>query len=89
MQSEKWVVGDEYDKVACARLKRALSDLQYTVRNQRSGMAGSQDIRQWTAVGSGGQLEIECETYVGLSVEGLPPLVAELQAQYEKAVRNS
>jgi hypothetical protein len=76
-------------KVAFARLTRALSDLQYTVRDQWSGMAGSQDIRQWTAVGPGGQLKIESETYVGLSVEGLSSSVAELQAQYVKAVGNS
>jgi hypothetical protein len=87
MQSEKWVIGDEYDEVDFARLKRVLSDLQYTVRDQWSGMAGSQDVQQWTAVGPGGQLKIESETYVGLSVEGLLSLVAELQAQYEKAVR--
>ena len=89
MQSEKWVVGDEYDEAAFAQLKRALSDLQYTVRDLWSGMVGSQDIRQWTAMGPGGQLKIESETYVGLSVEGLSSLVAELQAQYEKAVRTS
>jgi hypothetical protein len=62
MQLEKWVVGDEYDEVAFARLKRALGDLQYAVRDQWSGMAGSQDTAHWTAVGPGGQLRIESET---------------------------
>jgi hypothetical protein len=70
MQAEKWVVGDEYDEVAFARLKRALSDLQYAARDQWSGLAGSQDS----------------ETYVGLSVEGHPSLIAELKAQYKQTV---
>lgn len=86
MQVEKWVVGDEYDEVVFARLKRALSDLQYAVRDQSSELAGSQDIQQWTAVGLGGQLKIESETYVGLSVEGLSSLVSERKAQYEQPV---
>jgi hypothetical protein len=84
MQAKKWMVGDEYDEDAFARLKRALGDLQYCVRDHWEGVAGSQDIQHWTAVGPGGQLTIESETYVGLSVEGLPSLIADLQAQYEK-----
>ena len=70
MQAEKWVVGDEYDKIVFARLKRALSNLRYAVRDQWGGLAGSQDIQHWTVAGPGGQLRIECETYVGISVEG-------------------
>ena len=86
MQPERWVVGAEHDEVAFARLMRALSDLQYAVQDHWSGMAGSQDIQHWTAVGPGGQLRIESETYIGLSIEGFSSLVAELQAQYEKTV---
>jgi hypothetical protein len=86
MQSEKWVVGGEYDEVAFARLKRALGDLQYSVRDQWNAVVGSQDIQHWTAVGPGGQLEIESETFVGLSVEGLSSLIAHLKAQYEQTV---
>lgn len=84
--SEKWVVGDEYDEVAFARLKRALDDLRYAVRDQWNCVAGSQDIHQWAAVGPGGQLTIESETFVGLSVEGPVSLIADLQAQYERPV---
>jgi hypothetical protein len=86
MQAEKWVVAEEYDDVGFARLKRALSDLQYAVRDQWGGLAGSQDIQQWTVVGPEGQLKIESETYVGLSVEGPPSLIAELKAQYRQTV---
>lgn len=86
MQARKWVVGDEYDEVAFARLKRALGDLQYSVRERWDAVAGSQDIQHWTAVGPGGQLTIESETYVGLSVEGIPSLIVDLQAQYEKTI---
>jgi hypothetical protein len=84
MQARKWVVGDEYDEVVFARLKCVLGDLHYSVRDQWSGLAGSQDIQQWTAVSPSGQLTIESETYVGLSVEGPPSLIADLQARYEK-----
>lgn len=84
MQTEKWVVGDEYDEVALARLKRALGDLQYSVRDQWNAVAGSQDIQHWMAVGPGGQFKIESETYVGLSVEGLSSLIVDLRARYEQ-----
>ncbi len=86
MQAKKWVVGNEYDEVAFYRLKRALDNLRYSVQDQWSGLAGSQDIQHWTVVGPGGQLTIESETYVGLSIEGLPSLIAEVQAQYEQTV---
>lgn len=84
MQTEKWVVGEEYDDAAFVRLKHALRYLQYDVRDQWSGMAGSQDIQQWTVVSHNGQLVIESETYVGISVEGPTSLVAELRAQYKQ-----
>ena len=86
MQAKKWVVGDEYDEAAFARLKRALGDLQYSVRDRWTGVAGSQDIQHWTAVSPGGQLTIESETYIGLSVEGLSSLIADLKARYEQTV---
>ena len=86
MPARKWVVGDEYDEVAFARLKQALSDLHYSIRDQWNGVAGSQDIHHWTAVGPSRQLTIESEIYVGLSVEGLSSLVADLQAQYQRTI---
>ena len=86
MQAKKWVVGDEYDKVAFARLKQVLSDLHYSIHDQWNGVAGSQDIHHWTAVGRGGRLTIESETYVGLSIEGPSSLVADLQVQYERII---
>lgn len=46
MQAEKWVVGDEYDEVVFARLMRALSGLQYAVRDQWGGLAAPRDIQQ-------------------------------------------
>jgi hypothetical protein len=49
-------------------------------------VARSQDIQHWAAVGPGGQLKIESETYIGLSVEGPPLLIAELKAKYERSL---
>jgi hypothetical protein len=86
MQTRKWVVGDEYDEVVFARLKRALGDLHYSVEDQWSGLAGSQDIHQWRAVSPAGQLIIESETYVGLSVDGPPSLIGDHQARYEQTL---
>jgi hypothetical protein len=86
MDARKWVVADEYDEVAFARLKQALRDLQYSVLDQWNGVAGSQDIHHWTAVGPGGQLTIESETYIGLSVVGFSSLITALQAQYERTL---
>jgi hypothetical protein len=63
-----------------------LGDLQYAIRDQWNGMAGFQDIQHWTALGLGGQLKIESETYVGLSVEGFSSFVTELKVHYEQAV---
>ena len=86
MQARKWVVGDKYDEAAFAGLKRALGDLQYSIPDHWNGVAGPQDIQHWTAVGPSGELTIENETYVGLSVEGRPSLIANLQTQYEQTV---
>jgi hypothetical protein len=86
MQARKWVVGNEYDEVIFARLERALSDLHYSIWDQWSGLAVSQDIQQWTAVSASGQLTIESETYVGLSVKGPPSLIADLKTRYEQTV---
>jgi hypothetical protein len=44
MRAEKWVVGDENDQAAFARLKRALGDLRSFGRDHWNGVAGSQDI---------------------------------------------
>lgn len=86
MELKIWVVGDEYEEAAFARLKRALGELKYCFQDQWEGVAGSQDVRHWTVVGPGGKLTIESETYVGLSVEGPRSLIADLQARYEQAV---
>lgn len=86
MPIEKWIVGEEYDDAAFALLKRALARLHYDVRNQFSAIAGSQDIQQWTVVGPKGQLLIQRETYAGLLVEGMQPLMAELKAEYARKV---
>ena len=85
METENWIVGAEYDEVAFARLKRALNLLEYDVQSGWSGMAGSQDIQQWTAIGPSGRLLVQSETYIGLSVEGPAALVAALRLQYEQA----
>lgn len=86
MHAEKWIVGEEYDEVAFARLKRALTRLQYDVRDQFIAIAGSQDIQQWSVVSPKGRLVIERETYVGLSVEAIPSLMAELKAEYARHI---
>jgi len=58
MQTKKWMVADECNELAIARLRDTLSSLQYSIQDQWNGVAGSQDIHHWTAVGPSGQLII-------------------------------
>jgi hypothetical protein len=50
-------------------LKHALGDLQYSVQDHWSVVAGSQDIQQWMAMGPGGQLSIKSKTYVAFPLK--------------------
>jgi len=85
MQARKWVIGNEYDKVVFARLKRALGDLHYLIRDQWSGLAGSRDIQQWTAVSPSGQLTIERDIRRPFGRRAAS-LIDDLQARYEQTV---
>ncbi|MGZ5545466.1 MAG: hypothetical protein ACXWIU_12390 [Limisphaerales bacterium] len=75
---------ERYDEVVFARLRRALGDLQYPIRDQWNGVAAFQDLRHWAAVGFSGPLKIASESYVGLSVEGLSLLIADLNGSMKK-----
>ncbi len=80
--SETWFVGAEYETALFDRLARALSSLGYEHDSELHGVAGSQELREWTAHGHRGKLRIAAETYVGLSVIGSPDLVAELRREF-------
>ncbi len=82
MELEKWLVGDEYDDVALARLRSALLASGYDLGDQWSAIAGSQDISHWETHGPGGSLTIEVETYRGITVEGSSALVSALRAVF-------
>ncbi len=82
MESEKWLVGAEYDDAVLAELGEALRKLGFEIAENWAGMAGSQDIANWNFISPDGSLVVEVETYVGVTVEGPPPLVSALRTAF-------
>ena len=78
----RWVVGPEHDSVLQRNLHVALQRLGYESVASSWGIGGSQEVTTLTVRGPGGALKVEAETYVGLVVEGPPPLVEALRTAY-------
>ena len=79
---ETWIVGAEHEAALFDRLARALLSLEYEHDAENYGIAGSQELHEWTAHGRRGKLRIAAETYIGLSVTGPPDLVQELRREF-------
>ena len=88
MISEKWIVGSEYDEKLFQALKSSLVALGFMLDSKWDAIVGSQDITSWKLVNSKGELTIESETYIGLSVTGTASLVQELKQQFSKHFPN-
>jgi hypothetical protein len=58
------------DDATRRRLKAALRKAGARRVGHWWGLGGSQEITRWTFVVDGGRLEIEAETYIGLSLSG-------------------
>lgn len=82
MSAESWLVAPEYEAAIFIRLGHALRALGYEIGEPSRGIAGSQEMTTWAATGSLGNLTIESETYVGLTVSGLPNLVAQVRERF-------
>jgi hypothetical protein len=78
---ETWVVGAEHDEALFLALGAALRKLGCTLEDDAWGVAGSQELSRWVLESSLGQLVVEAETYVGLSVSGPGEAVSALRLQ--------
>jgi hypothetical protein len=67
---ETWVVGEEFDASLQRALGAALRELGYVLDDESWGVGGSQELLRWILDAPLGQLVVEAETYVGLSVSG-------------------
>lgn len=79
MNEVQWIVGREFDEALHRRLGATLRACGYTVDSKSWGVAGSQELSTWKVSGPRGELLVEAETYIGLSVTGASPLIDELK----------
>jgi len=82
---ETWVVGAEHDKALFLALGAALRKLGCTLEDNTWGVAGSQELGRWVLESSLGQIVVEAETYVGLSVSGPIEAVDALRLQMSRS----
>ena len=80
---ETWTAGAEHDETARMRLRAAVESLGYRPKGQWWGVGGSQEITHVELVGPAGQIEVEVETYIGLTVKGDSGAIAEIRMAME------
>jgi hypothetical protein len=80
---ETWTAGAEHDETARSRLRAVVESLGYRAKEQWLGIGGSQEIAHVELVGPGGQIEVEAETYVGLTVTGDSQAIAVIRKAME------
>ena len=83
MDTAEWLVGEEYDDLAFARLGLALRSLGTTPQESTWGIAGSQEISEWTIDLPEGRILVKAETYIGLTVAGPKTAVDHVRQAYE------
>lgn len=71
-------LGPEYDHQMLQALFDALTAEGAQTIDQRSGMAGSQEIGYWKFQLDRGIVEVSAETYLGISLSGPIDLIARL-----------
>jgi hypothetical protein len=77
---ETWNAGAEYDHAVAARLRAVLVALGYEAREERWLLGGSQEITRVELSGPRGRIEVEAETYVGITVSGDADAIAEIRS---------
>ena len=81
MAVETWVVGAEFDASLRRALGAALRGLGYVLDDESWCVGGSQELHRWVLDAPLGQLVVEAETYVGLSIRGTPAAVSAVRRQ--------
>ncbi len=79
MEKETVVLGDEDDDRLRDVLKKVLKGLGGKQRGSSLGLGGSQVIEELEVELDGELLHVEAETYMGLSITGLPKLVRRIR----------
>jgi hypothetical protein len=74
-------LGDEYDDSLRKTLMLVLREMGAQLEEQTRGVGGSQELETQRASVGGQAIDIEAETYVGLSVKGATSLVEEVAAR--------
>jgi hypothetical protein len=80
---ETWTAGTEHDESARTRLRSVVESLGYRTKEQWWGIGGSQEVTHVDLVDPGGHIEVELETYVGLTVKGDAHAVAAIRKAME------
>jgi hypothetical protein len=70
MESELWIIGNEYDPTLVKNVRKVLKDIGYEETDSWAGVGGSQEIMYIEYLGREGRLILENETYIGLSLQG-------------------
>lgn len=73
--TEKITLGAEHDEKLFSSLKEVLSSLDAIELDSSWGVGGSQELSEWKIKIGDEILEIESETYIGLSISGEAGLV--------------
>ncbi|MGF6156207.1 hypothetical protein M2267_001450 [Ensifer sp. KUDG1] len=81
------ILGPEYDERLRARVMDVMLALGASI-DDRSGVAGSQEIETVRARLAGQEITIEAETYVGLSITGGEKVVDDIAARVRLAARS-
>ncbi|PIV32398.1 MAG: hypothetical protein COS34_13350 [Lysobacterales bacterium CG02_land_8_20_14_3_00_62_12] len=83
MEAAEWRVGEEHDELVFARLGLALRALGAAPPESTWGVAGSQEISEWTVDLPKGRVTVTAETYIGLTVAGPKAAVDQVRQAYD------
>lgn len=78
MEKTTIILGNEYDSVLIEKLKKVLEAEGVTLSSKLSGIAGSQEFMSYEFYIKGERIEIEIETYIGISLIGPEIIVNDL-----------
>jgi hypothetical protein len=88
MESERWIIGPEYDRELVRIVRDVLKDVGYEEIDSWQGIGGSQEITHVEYEGHNGRLILEAVTFVGLSLQGPSDLISAVRREHEKRLNN-